>query len=215
MEWFMTPPTINAYYSPTFNEIVFPAGILQLPMFDPNADDAINYGAIGMIIGHEMTHGFDDEGAQYDKEGNLKNWWKSKDSMQFVSRATRVINLYNGFTVLDSLHVNGALTNGENIADIGGVNIAYDAFKLTPEGKDSIKIDGYTPDQRFFISFAQAWRSKEKDELVRQLINTDPHSPPKFRVIGPLMNCPAFYTAFDVKPGDQMYRPDSARVNIW
>jgi putative endopeptidase len=214
-EWMMTPPTINAYYNPLLNEIVFPAGILQLPMFDANADDAINYGAIGMIIGHEMTHGFDDEGAQYDKFGNLENWWSQKDSLRFVGKSKKVINLYNTFTVLDSLHVNGALTNGENIADIGGINIAYDAFKMTPEGKDSILIDGFTPDQRFFISYAQCWRSKEKDELVRQRINTDPHSPPMFRVIGPLMNSPAFFKAFNVQPGNKMYKADSARITIW
>lgn len=214
-EWGMTPPTINAYYNPTFNEIVFPAGILQFPFFDPNADDAINYGGIGMVIGHEMTHGFDDQGAQYDKDGNLKNWWAKSDSVQFVAKSKRVIDLYNSFTVLDTLHVNGALTTGENMADIGGIAIAYSAFKMTKQGKDTTKIDGFTPDQRFFISFAQIWRSKEKDESTRQLINTDPHSPASWRVLGPLMNFTPFYIAFNVKEGDKMFKAEKDRIKIW
>lgn len=214
-EWGMTPPTINAYYNPTFNEIVFPAGILQFPFFDPNADDAINYGGIGMVIGHEMTHGFDDQGAQYDKDGNMKLWWSKEDYSKFQKKANQVINQYNGFTVLDSLHVNGSLTNGENIADLGGISIAYDAFKMTPQGKDTTRIDGFTPDQRFFISLAQIWRSKLKDERARQLINVDPHSPAIWRVNGPLMNFQPFYAAFNVQPGDKMYLPDSSRIEIW
>ncbi len=214
-EWGMTPPTINAYYNPTFNEIVFPAGILQFPFFDPNADDAINYGGIGMVIGHEMTHGFDDQGAQYDKDGNMKLWWSKEDYSKFQKKANQVINQYNGFTVLDSLHVNGSLTNGENIADLGGISIAYDAFKMTPQGKDTTRIDGFTPDQRFFISLAQIWRSKLKDERARQLINVDPHSPAIWRVNGPLMNFQPFYAAFNVQPGDKMYLPDSSRIKIW
>lgn len=214
-EWGMTPPTINAYYNPTFNEIVFPAGILQFPFFDPNADDAINYGGIGMVIGHEMTHGFDDQGAQYDKDGNLKNWWAKSDSVQFVAKSKRVIDLYNSFTVLDTIHVNGALTTGENMADIGGIAIAYSAFKMTKQGQDTTKIDGFTPDQRFFISFAQIWRSKEKDETTRQLINTDPHSPASWRVLGPLMNFTPFYAAFNVKEGDKMFKPEKDRIKIW
>lgn len=215
MEWDMTPPTINAGYYPTFNAIVFPAGILQFPFFDPNADDAINYGGIGMVIGHEMTHGFDDQGAQYDKDGNLKNWWSKADYDKFTAKSKRVIDLYNSFTVLDSLHINGALTTGENIADIGGLAIAYDAFKMTKEGQDTTKIDGYTPDQRFFLSLGQIWRDKMKDELARQLVNVDPHSPPMYRVNGPLMNFEPFYKAFNVQPGDKMYVPDSARIKIW
>jgi len=214
-EWGMTPPTINAYYNPLFNEIVFPAGILQFPYFDMDADDAINYGAIGMFIGHEMTHAFDDQGAQFDKDGNLKNWWGREDSVKFVAKSNMVIKLYNGFTVLDTLHVNGALTNGENIADIGGLNIAYDAFKMTKQGKDTARIDGLTPDQRFFISYAQGWRDKEKDEAIRQGINTDPHAPSMYRVNGPLMNCPPCYTAFNLQPGDKLYKPDSVRIKIW
>ena len=214
-EWDMTPPTINAYYNPSFNEIVFPAGILQFPFFDPNADDAINYGGIGLVIGHEMTHGFDDQGAQYDKDGNLSNWWSTNDSAQFVARSKKVIEQYNGFTVLDTLHVNGALTTGENMADNGGLAIAYDAFKMTKQGKSNVKIDGFTPDQRFFISFAQVWRAKQKDESLRQLVLTNPHSPENWRVLGPLSNFTPFYKAFNVKPGDKMYKPESERIKIW
>lgn len=214
-EWGMTPPTINAYYNPTFNEIVFPAGILQFPFFDPNADDAINYGGIGMVIGHEMTHGFDDQGAQYDKEGNLKNWWATEDSVKFVAKSKSVIDLYNSFTVLDSLHINGSLTTGENMADIGGIAIAYDAFKMTKQGQSTDKIDGFTSDQRFFISLAQIWRTKQKDQTIRLRVNTDPHSPPMYRVNGPLQNFTPFYTAFNVKPGDKMYLPEDKRIKIW
>jgi putative endopeptidase len=214
-EWQMTPPTINAYYNPTFNEIVFPAGILQFPFFDPNSDDAINYGGIGMAIGHEMTHGFDDQGAQYDKEGNLKNWWAKSDSMKFVAKTKQVIDLYNTYIVIDSVHVNGALTTGENIADIGGVAIAYDAFKMTKQGQDTTRIDGFTPDQRFFISLGQIWREKLKPETVRFYANVDPHSPSMFRVNGPLSNFTPFYTAFNVQPGDKMYLPEDKRIKIW
>jgi putative endopeptidase len=214
-EWGMTPPTVNAYYNPTFNEIVFPAGILQFPFFDPAADDAINYGGIGLVIGHEMTHGFDDQGAQYDKDGNLRNWWSKSDSVKFVAKSKLIIEQYNGFIILDSLHVNGALTTGENMADNGGLAIAYDAFKMTKQGQDTIKIDGFTPDQRFFISFAQVWRDKEKDEVARMGINTDPHSPAKWRVWGPLSNFTPFYTAFNVKEGNKMYKPEKDRIKIW
>ncbi|MCW3110049.1 MAG: putative metalloendopeptidase [Segetibacter sp.] len=214
-EWGMTPPTINAYYNPTFNEIVFPAGILQFPFFDPNADDAINYGGIGMVIGHEMTHGFDDQGAQYDKEGNLKNWWANEDSAKFVAKSKSVIDLYNSFTVLDTVHLNGSLTTGENMADIGGIAIAYDAFKLTKQGQDTTKIDGFTPDQRFFISLGQIWRQKLKDETQRYYANVDPHSPAMYRVNGPLQNFTPFYKAFNVQPGDKMYLPEDKRITIW
>jgi putative endopeptidase len=214
-EWGMTPSTINAYYNPTFNEIVFPAGILQFPFFDATADDAINYGAIGMVIGHEMTHGFDDQGAQYDKDGNLKNWWSAADNERFMAKTKLVVDLYSSFTVLDSMHINGALTQGENIADIGGINIAYDAFKMTAQGKDTVKIDGFTPDQRFFISLAQIWRDKEKDEAMISQINNDPHSPAEFRVNGPLMNFAPFYKAFNVKEGDKMFVPEDKRIKIW
>ncbi len=214
-EWGMTPPTNNAYYNPTTNEIVFPAGILQFPMFDVNSDDALNYGGIGMVIGHELTHGFDDQGAQYDKEGNLKNWWLPEDFDKFKTKSEAVVKLYNGFTVLDSMHINGSLTQGENIADIGGIAIAYDAFKMTDQGKDTIKIQGLTPDQRFFLSFAQCWRKKLRDEALRIQINTDPHSPAMYRVWGPLMNFTPFYSAFDVKENNKMFVAEVDRLHIW
>ena len=214
-EWGMTPPTVNAYYNPSFNEIVFPAGILQFPFFDANADDAINYGAIGAVIGHEMTHGFDDQGSQYDKDGNLKDWWTSEDAVKFKQKAKGVVDQYNKYTVLNNLKVNGELTLGENLADIGGLAIAYEAFKNTEQGKDSTKIDGFTPDQRFFLSFAQVWRIKDRDERLRMRISMDPHSPEMFRVNGPLSNMPEFYKAFNIKPTDKMYRPEDQRVKIW
>ena len=214
-EWDMTPPTIDAYNNPYNNEIVFPAGILQFPFFDKDADDAINYGAIGVVIGHEMTHSFDDQGRQYDKSGNLKDWWTPEDAAKFKQRVQVLINQYNGYTILNDLHVNGSLTQGENLADNGGMAIAYEAFKRTPEGKSDVKIDGFTPDQRFFLSLAQVWRMKVSDESARMSIHTNPHSPPMYRTNGPMSNMPGFYKAFNVKPGDKMYRPDSARVKVW
>ncbi|HVV55483.1 MAG TPA: M13 family metallopeptidase [Mucilaginibacter sp.] len=214
-EWGMTPPTVNAYYNPLYNEIVFPAGILQFPFFDKDADDAINYGGIGAVIGHEMTHGFDDEGRQYDKDGNLKDWWTKEDAEKFKKRVQVMIDQYNKYTVLNDLHVNGELTQGENLADIGGLSIAYQAFKNTPEGRSDKKINGFTPDQRFFLSFAQIWRVKNTDAILRLRINLDPHSPEIYRVNGPLSNMPAFYKAFDVKPGDKMYRDEKDMVKVW
>lgn len=214
-EWSMTPPTIDARYNPTFNEISFAAGILQYPFFDAAADDAVNYGGIGMVIGHEMTHGFDDKGSQYDKEGNISNWWGREDSIKFKARSQQVIDLYNSFTILDTVHVNGSLTIGENIADFGGIAIAYDAFKMTTQGQSPEKIDGFTPDQRFFISFAGIWRWKIKEETQRYRAAVDPHSPPMYRVNGPLMNFTPFYRAFAVKPGDKMYKPENQRIKIW
>ena len=214
-EWFTTPSTVTAYYNPSGNEIVFPAGILQSPYFDNEADDALNYGGIGMVIGHELTHAFDDQGAQFDKEGNVSNWWTRDDYDKFKTKTQQVIDLYNKFTVLDTLHVKGALTVGENTADVGGVAIAYDAFKLTKEGQDSTLIDGLTPDQRFFISVARIWRVKMKNEFLRLWINNNPHSPPMWRVNGPLMNSPAFYKAFAVQPSDKMSLSDTARLHIW
>lgn len=214
-EWGMTPPTVNAYYNPTFNEIVFPAGILQSPFFDMNADDAVNYGAIGLVIGHEMTHGFDDQGRQYDAEGNLKDWWTSKDGNLFKSKAGGVVSQYARYVVLDSLHVNGELTLGENLADIGGLAIAWDAFKLTAQGRGHDQIDGFTPDQRFFLGFAQAWRVVNRPENVRTGITTDPHSPEEFRVLGPLSNFDPFYTCFGVTEKHKMYRKKEDRTKIW
>ncbi|HTB99678.1 MAG TPA: M13 family metallopeptidase [Ferruginibacter sp.] len=215
MLWDMTPPTINAYYNQYANEIVFPAGILQFPFFDPKADDAINYGGIGMVIGHEMTHGFDDQGSQYDKDGNLNNWWAPDDKTKFDAKTAAVVKQYDAYTVLDSLHVNGKLTLGENLADIGGVTIAYEAFKNTEEGKKNEVINGFTADQRFFLSIAQIWRMKSKDALMLQRIKTDPHSPAMWRVNGPLSDFTPWYNAFNVKPGDKMYKPVSERIQIW
>lgn len=214
-EWGMTAPTVNAYYNPTFNEIVFPAGILQFPFFDGKADDAINYGAIGLVIGHEMTHGFDDQGRQYDAQGNLKDWWTAKDGAMFQAKAKAVVDQYNQYVVLDSLHVNGALTLGENLADIGGLAIAWDAFKLTEQGRSDQKIDGFTPDQRFFLGFAQAWRIVNRPENVRTGITTDPHSPDEFRVLGPLSNFDPFYASFGVTEKHKMYRKPENRAKIW
>ncbi|MBV4355784.1 M13 family metallopeptidase [Pinibacter aurantiacus] len=214
-EWAMTPPTVNAYYNPTFNEIVFPAGILQFPFFDPQADDAINYGGIGMVIGHEMTHGFDDQGAQYDKDGNMRNWWAKDDAPKFKAKADLVNTLYDSFTIQDTIHLQGKLTTGENMADIGGIAIAYDAFKLTNQGKDTVRIDGLTPDERFFVSFAQCWRFKLKPESERMYVNIDPHSPAMYRVNGPLMNFTPFYTTFNVQPGEKMFVPEDKRIKIW
>ncbi len=214
-EWDMTPPTIDAYNNPLFNEIVFPAGILQFPFFDKDADDAINYGAIGVVIGHEMTHGFDDQGRQYDKDGNLKNWWTKEDADKFKARVKVLIDQYSSYTVLDNLHINGELTQGENLADVGGCMIAYQAFKNTPEGKSDTKIDGFTPDQRFFLSLSRVWQMKARDESIRMSLSNNPHSPAKWRVNGPFSDMPEFYKAFNVKPGDKMYRPDSARVKVW
>ncbi|MEP6806156.1 MAG: M13 family metallopeptidase [Flavobacterium sp.] len=214
-EWYTTVPTVTAYNNPTANEIVFPAGILQPPYFDNNADDALNYGGIGMVIGHEITHTFDDQGAQYDKDGNVKNWWKKEDYAKFKSKIQQVINLYSTYTVLGDLHINGAMTVGENTADIAGIAVAYDAFKMTEQGKGNTKIDGFTPDQRFFISIAKIWRVKMKDEFLRLWINNNPHSPPNWRVNGPLMNTTPFYEAFHVKSGDKMFLPEKDRITIW
>lgn len=215
-EWEMTPPTVNAYYNPTYNEIVFPAGILQPPFFYANADDAVNYGAIGAVIGHEMTHGFDDQGRQYDAAGNMRDWWTKADADKFQQKADKVVTKYNSFTLLDNQHVNGSLTLGENLADIGGLAIAYDAFKLTKQGKeDNTKIDGFTPDQRFFLSFAQIWRIKNRDERMRLRLKADPHSPEEFRVNGPVYNMEAFYKAFDVKPTAKMYIAPENRLGVW
>lgn len=214
-EWGTTPPTVTAYNNPPLNEIVFPAGILQPPYFDLNADDALNYGGIGMVIGHEITHSFDDQGAQFDKVGNVKNWWKDEDFKKFKARTQQVIDQYNQFTVLDSMHVKGALTVGENTADIAGIAIAFDAFKLTDQYKKGEKIDGFTPEQRFFISIARIWRVKTKDAFMRMYVNTNPHSPAKWRVNGPLMNFTPFYKAFNVQPGDKMFKAEGERITVW
>jgi putative endopeptidase len=214
-EWLTPPATVTAYYNPSFNEIVFPAGILQYPYFDLYADDAINYGGIGMVIGHELTHAFDDQGAQFDKDGNVRNWWTKEDYEKFNALTKQMIDLYSTFTVLDSVHLKGGLTVGENTADNGGIAIAYDAFKMTKQGQDTTRTDGFTPDQRFFISIAQIWRVKTRDEFMRTYVNTDPHSPAMWRVNGPLMNFTPFYEAFDIQPGDKNYKSESERIKIW
>ncbi len=215
-EWFMTPPTINAYYNPVENGIVFPAGILQPPFFDADADDAVNYGGIGTVIGHEMTHGFDDQGRQYDARGNLKDWWTPASIEAFKKRAAVIIAQFNSYTVLDgALHVNGTLTQGENIADLGGVKIAYAALQRALAGQPRAKIDGFTPEQRFFLSYANIWREVRRPEYRRNLIITDPHSPAEWRVRGPLSNLEEFWKAFDVKEGDKMRRSGEQIVTIW
>jgi putative endopeptidase len=197
------------------NEIAFPAGILQFPFFDFGADDAIIYGGIGSVIGHEMTHGFDDQGAQYGASGNLENWWTKEDEAKFKTKAEQVVAQYNAYTVLDTLPVNGKLTLGENIADIGGLSIAYDAFTRTKQFKDGKKIDGFTPAQRFFLSWAQIWRSNMTPEAQAQQIVTDPHSPGMFRTNGAVVNMDAWYTAFNVQPGDRLYIAPEKRIRIW
>jgi len=213
--WGMTAPTVNASYSPNTNGITFPAGILQFPFFDFNADDAVNYGGIGAVIGHEMTHGFDDEGRQFDADGSLRDWWTKEDADKFKSRADQVVAQYNAFTVLDTLHVNGKLTEGENLADLGGLNVAYEAFKRTKEGQSKTKIDGFTPDQRFFLSWAQVWRGSQRPESAASRILTDPHSPEQYRCNAPISNIDAWYAAFNVQPGDKYYKKPEDRIHIW
>ncbi len=214
-EWFLTPQTINAYYNPPGNEIVFPAAILQAPFYNLAADDAVNYGAIGAVIGHEYGHGFDDQGRKYDHEGNLVDWWTKNDADQFKTRADMLTEQYEQFQVFDEMHVNGHLTLGENIGDLGGLTIAYKAYKISLNGKPSPVIDGYTGEQRFFMGWSQIWRRNYRDEELKRRLTTDPHSPSRYRVIGVLSNMPEFHTAFDVKPGDKMYRPEEERVKIW
>lgn len=214
-EWLMLPSIVNAYYYPTFNEIVFPAAILQFPFFDFEADDAINYGGIGAVIGHEMTHGFDDQGAQYDDQGYLRNWWTEEDAELFAAKTNVIRDQFNNYRVLDTIPVNGSLTLGENIADLGGVTIAYYAFKKTAQGQSNDLIDGFTPDQRFFLSWAQIWRGKSTPERTQRMILTDPHSPEEFRCNGPLSNFMPFYEAFNIQPEDKMYRDESIRAKVW
>ncbi len=217
-EWGMTPPTVNAYYSSAMNEIVFPAGILQPPFFSFTADDAINYGGIGMVIGHEMTHGFDDQGRQYDAAGNLSEWWTKEDSEKYNERAKAIIDQFNNYVVIDGMKVNGELTEGENIADLGGLKIAYDALQkaLAAElSAASVKIDGFTPAQRFFLGYAQVWRGSTRPEAIKLRLKTDPHSPPELRVNAPLSNLPEFMAAFDCPPSSPMVRPANQQVKIW
>lgn len=216
-EWDMTPPTVNAYFNPLQNEIVFPAGILQPPFFDPAMDDAVNYGGIGAVIGHEITHGYDDQGRKYDADGNLNDWWTKADAKEFEARAQKVVDEYNAFEPLPGVHVNGRLTLGENLADLGGVTIAYNALErdLARDPSKRKTIDGYTPEQRFFIAFAQLWRNNIREAEARRLVTVDPHSPGRFRAIGPLMNFQPFFEAFDIKSGEAMWRDPDLRAHIW
>jgi putative endopeptidase len=214
-EWGMTPQTINAYYNPEMNEIVFPAAILQPPFFDANADDAVNYGGIGAVIGHEISHGFDDQGAQYDGDGNLRDWWTASDHKNFKAKTAMLVNQYNAFEPLPGYHVNGELTLGENIADNSGLAIAYKAYKLSLKGKKAPVIDGMTGEQRLYAGWAQVWRTKMREPAQIVQVKTDPHSPGEFRANGTLKNQPGFYEAYKVKQGDKMYLAPKERVIIW
>jgi predicted metalloendopeptidase len=216
-EWGMTPPTVNAYYNPNMNEIVFPAGILQPPFFNAIADDAINYGGIGAVIAHEITHGFDDQGRQYDATGNLRDWWTPESAAKYKERADKIVKQYAEYEPLPGMHINGELTEGENLADDGGVKLAYAALQkaLAKKGGAPEKIDGFTPEQRFFLGWAQVWRANTRDEALKLRLNTDPHSPTKYRCNGPLSNTPEFQKAFNLPDDCPMVRPPDKRVSIW
>ncbi|MEO8670468.1 MAG: M13 family metallopeptidase [Tahibacter sp.] len=214
-EWGMTPQTINAYYNPLQNEIVFPAAQLLPPYFDDKMDNAVNYGGIGSVIGHEMLHGFDDTGSQFDATGNLANWWSAADKKQFEERTSKLVTQFGEFVPVDALHINGKLTLGENIADLGGLQVAWDAFQIANRGKPAERIDGMTPEQRFFVSFAQAWRTAQRPEALRLQVQSNEHAPAKWRVLGPLANLPEFSQAFSCKSGDAMQRASATRVDIW
>jgi len=214
-EWLMTPQTVNAYYYPPMNDIVFPAAILQPPFFNVAADDATNYGAIGAVIGHEISHGFDDQGRKYDGDGNLRDWWTEEDAKRFKERAAKIVAQYSTYNPIDDMKVNGELTLGENIGDLSGLAIAYKAYQIALGGKTPPVIDGFTGDQRFFLGWSQVWRRKYRDEDLRQRIVTDPHSPSEYRCNGIVTNMSTFYTAFGVKEGDKLYRPPADRVQIW
>jgi putative endopeptidase len=214
-EWFMTPQTVNAYYLPTNNEIVFPAAFLQPPYFNMQADDAANYGAIGSVIGHEISHGFDDKGRQYDGDGNLRDWWTAEDNDKFKAKAAGLVRQYSEFEPLPGLKVNGELTLGENIGDLSGAAVAYAAYVRSLNGAEAPVIDGYTGPQRFFLGYGQAWRAKWREGLMREVVLTDPHAPSEFRANGVVANMDEFYAAFDVKEGDKLWRPAAERVKIW
>jgi len=215
-EWLMTTPTVNAYYNPLMNEIVFPAGILQPPFFDPRGEDAGNYGAIGVVIGHELTHGFDDQGRKYDAQGNLRDWWTPEDSRAFAARTGPMVRQFDALEALPGLRLNGSLTLGENIADLGGLRIAFAAFRKTLEGRPRpAAIDGFSAEQQFFLAFAQAWHFQARDEAVRLRVQVDPHAPPRFRVNAPLANLPEFAEAFGCGEGTAMNRAEADRPVIW
>ena len=215
-EWGMSPQTVNAYFNPFNNEIVFPAAILQPPFYDYKADEAVNYGGIGAVIGHEISHAFDDSGARFDANGNLVNWWTEDDLTKFTERVNKLAEQYDQIEVLDSLYINGAFTSGENIGDLGGLLGAYDGLqRYYKENGRPDKIDGFTPEQRFFMSWATVWRTKQTEEYTRTQIQTDPHSPGRYRATQPLLNIDAFYEAFNIKEGDSMYIAPEDRVRIW
>jgi putative endopeptidase len=214
--WGMSPQTVNAYYNPSYNEIVFPAAILQPPFYDYKADEAVNYGGIGAVIGHEISHGFDDSGARYNGEGNLVDWWTESDLKQFTGLGGALADQYSALEPLPGTHVDGKFTLGENIGDLGGVNAAYDGLQLfLKQNKKPGLIDGYTPEQRFFISWATVWRSKMREEAIKNQVKTDPHSPGMYRAYVPLTNVDAFYKAFDIKQGDKLFVIPEKRVRIW
>jgi putative endopeptidase len=216
-EWAMTPETVNAYYSPSLNEIVFPAGILQPPFFDLTMDNAVNYGGIGVVIGHEMTHGYDDQGRKFDGDGNLNDWWTPADAKAFEDRSQKLVDEFNAYEVLPGVHVNGELTLGENLADLGGATIAYEALERAL-AKDPSKrkiIDGFTPEQRFFLSFAQVYRMNVRDAEARRLVTVDPHAPNKFRPNGTLRNYQEFFDAFGIQSNDPMWLAPEQRTKIW
>ena len=214
-EWAMPAHVVNAYYHPLLNEIVFPAGILQPPFFYADADDAVNYGAIGAVIGHEITHGFDDQGSHFDADGQLRDWWTEEDRAEFMRRAQVLVDQFDEYAVVDDLHVNGRLTLGENIADFGGLKIAHDALREALAGKETPSIDGLGPEQRYFLSWATVWRTSYTDEYLQLIVKTDPHSPARARVNGPLSNLPAFAAAFAIDGASPMVRGEDARVRIW
>jgi predicted metalloendopeptidase len=211
----MSPQTVNAYYNPPMNEIVFPAAILQPPFFDPYADDAVNYGGIGAVIGHEIGHGFDDQGRKSDGDGVLREWWTEEDAARFKERADALVERYDAFVALPGLNVNGKNTLGENIGDLGGLEIAYHAYQLSLKGKEAPVIEGLTGDQRFFLGFAQIWRTKMREAMLTSMVASNEHSPAEFRVTGSVPNMDAWYTAFNVQPGDSLYIPPEKRIHIW
>lgn len=214
-EWGMTPQTVNAYYNPLMNEIVFPAAILQPPFFNPHADDAVNYGGIGAVIGHEISHGFDDKGSQYDGDGNLRDWWSHEDRAEFERRANQLVKQYSQYKPFEDMSVNGKFTLGENIGDLGGLSVAYAAYRISLGGNDAAIIDGMSGDQRFFAGWGQVWRRKYREPELRKRLLTDPHSPSRYRANGIVSNIDAFYSAFQIKPDDPMYIAPENRVRIW
>jgi predicted metalloendopeptidase len=214
-EWFMTPQTVNAYYSPTMNEIVFPAAILQPPFFNVEADDAANYGAIGAVIGHEFSHGFDDQGRKSDGDGNLRDWWTEEDAEGFKGRAQQLVDQYAGYSPIEGMNVNGDLTLGENIGDLAGLTMAYRAYRLSLEGEEPPVIDGYTGDQRFFMGWTQVWRRKYREDELRRRLVTDPHSPAEYRANGTVLNIDAYHEAYGTQPDDMMWKEPADRVTIW